>query len=74
VEAAKQNGAWDAPKGNPITDGQIEAFAKKLAGISPAQENFANMPPSIRRTYTGRHLSFKTEEARERDFLKLLTG
>ena len=68
VESAKQNGTWDAPKGNPITDEQIEAFAEKLAGISPAYENFNNMSPSVRRIYTGRYLSFKTEKARQRDF------
>ena len=72
VETAKKNGTWDAPKGNPITDGQIEALAEKLRGITPAYENFNNMSPSVRRTYTGRYLSFKTEEARQRDFEKIV--
>lgn len=72
VETAKKNGTWDAPKSNPITDEQIEAFAAKLCGISPAYENFNNMSPSVRRTYTARYLSFKTEEARQRDFDKIV--
>lgn len=72
VEAAKQNGTWDAPKGNPITEEQIEAFAEKLVDISLAYENFNNMSPSVRRTYTGRYLSFKTEKARQRDFEKIV--
>jgi uncharacterized protein YdeI (YjbR/CyaY-like superfamily) len=72
VEAAVRSGTWDAPKGDPITDEQIEAFAMKLAGISPAHENFINMPRSVRLTYTGRYLSFKTEEARKRDFDKII--
>jgi len=72
VEIAKKNGTWDVPKSNPITDEQIEALAEKLRGISPAYENFNNMPPSVRRTYTGRYLSFKTEEARQRDFEKII--
>jgi len=72
VETAKQNGKWDAPKQAPVTDGQIEEFAGKLAGISPAYENFLNMPRSVRLTYTKRYLSFKTEEARQRDFLKIV--
>lgn len=72
VETAIKNGTWDAPKSNPITDEQIEAFAKKLTGISPAYENFKNMSHSVRRTYTGRYLSFKTEEARQRDFEKIV--
>ena len=65
-------GTWDAPKREPITDEQIEAFASLLNGISPAYGNFNNMPPSVRRTYTGRYLSFKSEEARQRDFVKIV--
>jgi uncharacterized protein YdeI (YjbR/CyaY-like superfamily) len=72
VEAAKKNGKWDAPKGGGITEEQIEYFAEKLKGISPTYENFQNMPPSVRRTYTGRYLSFKTEEARRRDFERIV--
>ena len=72
VETAKKNGTWDAPKGNPITEEDIETFTKKLVGLSPAYENFINMSPSVRRTYTGRYLSFKTEEARQRDFEKIV--
>ena len=72
VETAKTNGTWDAPKGSPITDEDIAKFTEKLAGLSPAYENFCNMPPSVRRAYTGRYLSFKTEEARSRDFVKIV--
>ncbi len=72
VETAKKNGTWDAPKGNPITDEHIESFTEKLCGISPAYENFNNMSPSVRRTYTRRYFSFKTEEARQRDFEKIV--
>lgn len=72
VETAKRNGMWDAPKHDPITDKQVESFAERLAGISPAYENFVNMPRSVRFTYTGRYLSFKTEEARQRDFEKIV--
>jgi len=72
VEAAKQNGTWDTPKNEPIRDEQKEAFIAKLTAFSPAYENFCNMPPSVQRTYTMRHLSFKTEEARQRDFEKIV--
>ena len=72
VEAAKKNGTWDAPKRDPITDEQVSAFAELLVGISPAYENFDKMSPSLRRTYAGRYLSFKTEEARQRDFAKIV--
>ena len=72
VEDAQKSGAWEGKKREPITDGQIKAFAEKLAGISPAQENFRRMSPSVQRTYTERHLSFKGEEARQRDFEKIV--
>ncbi len=72
VEAAKRKGMWEAPKSDPITDEQVEGFAEKLAGISPAYENFNNMPRSVRFTYTKRYFSFKTEKARQRDFEKIV--
>jgi uncharacterized protein YdeI (YjbR/CyaY-like superfamily) len=72
VETAKRNGLWDAQKRDPITDEQVEAFSEKLAGISPASENFNKMSRSVRFSYTGRYLSFKSEEARQRDFEKIV--
>lgn len=72
VDDAKKNGSWDAPKRVPITEEQIKAFAKKLTGFSPACGNFATMSKSVQTTYTGRYLSFKTEEARQRDFEKII--
>ena len=72
VETAKQNGTWDAPKDVPVSDELKEAFVAKLSGISTAYENFCNMPPSVQRTYTMRYLSFKTEEARQRDFERIV--
>lgn len=72
VEAAKQAGTWDAPTPAPITDDQVAAFAQKLAGILPAVEHFRAMSPSVRRTYARRYFSFKTEEARQRDFERIV--
>ena len=72
VEAAKQNGTWDAPETEPVSDELKEAFIKKLSAFSPAYNNFCNMPPSVQRTYTMRFLSFKTEDARQRDFEKIV--
>ena len=72
VETAKRNGGWEAHKRNQITDEQIEAFAKKLAGISPAYENFNKMSRSVQLTYTGRYHSFRSDEARQRDFEKIV--
>jgi uncharacterized protein YdeI (YjbR/CyaY-like superfamily) len=72
VQTAMKNGTWDAQKGAAVTDEQVEAFTSMLDGISPAYENFNNMSKSIRITYTRRYLSFKTEEARQRDFAKIV--
>jgi len=72
VEAAIKNGTWDAQQDAQITDEQAGAFAEKLRGLSPAWENFNAMPRSVRLTYTRRYLSFKGEEARQRDFEKIV--
>lgn len=72
VQAAQRDGMWDAPKRDPVAYDEVEALAKKLAGISPAYENFNRMSPSVRLTYTKRYLSFKTEEARHRDFERIV--
>ena len=71
VKTAKQNGSWDTPKDEPITQAQVEALAAKLHGISPAHENFQNMPKSARTAYTGLYLSYKTEEGRQRGLEKI---
>jgi uncharacterized protein YdeI (YjbR/CyaY-like superfamily) len=72
VEAARRNGTWDASKPDAAGDKELEGLAEKLIGISPAYENFNNMSPSVRRTYTKRYLSFKTEEGRQRDFERIV--
>ena len=72
IGEAKQNGMWSASKSAPVTEEQLALFTEKLVGISPAYENFSNMSPSVRGIYTRRYFSFKTEEARQRDFEKIV--
>lgn len=72
VETAKINGIWDLPKSESIADEQIKTFTDKLKEISPAYENYNNMSQSVKTIYIRRFLSFKTDEARERDFLKIV--
>ena len=72
VENAIKNGTWDTLEQTPVTDEQISLFAQRLNGLSPAYENFVNMSPSVRRTYTARYLSFKSEEAMQRDFIRII--
>ena len=72
IETAGKNGTWNAPKPEPVTSEQVEAFAKELKAYPMAFENFSKMPPSVRSTYTRRYFSFKSEEARQRDFQKII--
>lgn len=72
VETAQKNGAWDTPKGTSVTEEQIKTLAEKLSGFAPAYENFCKMSPSVQTTYTRRYLSLKSEEARQRDFMKII--
>ena len=72
IRDAMKNGAWDAPKPGPIADKQVDAFAERLVGISPAYENFMKMSPSVRRTYTGSYYAPKSEEARRRNFDRIV--
>lgn len=66
VEAAKQNGMWDCPKPQPISEEQIAALAALLPKDQPAYSNFSNMPPSAQRGYTGLYFDAKTEAGRLR--------
>jgi len=77
VETAKKDGIWDRPKGEPLTDqeidAKIEAFTQKLAGISPAYENYCKMSRSVRSSYARWNLGdYKTEESRQRNFEKIV--
>jgi uncharacterized protein YdeI (YjbR/CyaY-like superfamily) len=74
VEEAKKSGMWDAceKKAAQVIDELRETFAEKLYGLSPAYENYCSMSPSVQRTYAKRYHSFKTEEARQRDFAKIV--
>jgi len=72
IDDAKKAGIWDKPKDNSVNEKQVEEFTKKLTGKSPAYENFFKMSPSVKITYTRRYFSFKSEEARQRDFIKII--
>lgn len=72
ISLAMQNGTWETEKRSPITDEQIESLAGRLRAISPAYENFMQMSPSVRRTYTGAYLAPKSEDARQRGFERIV--
>jgi uncharacterized protein YdeI (YjbR/CyaY-like superfamily) len=72
VSAALASGQWDAAKPDQPTDQHVAQLAERLRDFSPAFENFCAMSPSVQRTYARRYLSFKSEEARERDFERIV--
>lgn len=72
VRVAVENGQWDAAKPESATDQQVAQLGERLRGHSPAFEHFCAMSPSVRRTYARRYLSFKSDEARERDLARII--
>ena len=72
VETAKKNGTWDTREDNILSDDAVRFFEEQISEDSLAYENYLKMSPSVRRTYVRRYYSFKTEEARQRDFEKII--
>jgi len=67
IEAAKQNGCWNPPKPEPITDEQLQQFEDILKPYESAYTNFIKMPRSARRTYAASYLlGAKTEEGKQK--------
>lgn len=64
IEAAKRDGRWNAPKAPAVTDEQLDAVEKLLAGREPACANYRAMSPSVRRTYAKAYFSAKTDAGR----------
>ncbi|MBE7057130.1 MAG: hypothetical protein E7388_06820 [Ruminococcaceae bacterium] len=67
VEAGKKNGKWYA--GNEVN---VEVFTKKLEDYHQAYENHMKFPPIQKDCLSQKINSFKTEAAKERDFLKIV--
>lgn len=66
IREAKENGQWDAPKPQAVTEEQIAKVAALLEGHEPACANFAAMPLSVKKTYTRAYFDAKTEAGREK--------
>lgn len=64
IEQAKRDGTWDAPKGEPITDKQVDTLVGALEGAEIALTNFSKMSPSVQRTYAAFYLDAKKEDTR----------
>ncbi len=64
IEEAKNNGQWDQPKTQSITDEQIAALSEVLKGYEPAYTNFQAMSPSVQKTYVRAYYDAKTDAGR----------
>lgn len=72
IEQAKKDGKWDVPKGDPVSDVQINALEEALQGTEPALSNFLKMSLSVRKTYTAHYLSAKSEDTRARRLQQII--
>lgn len=66
IEIAKQNGNWDSPKVEPITEGQVQNFEALLKSHKTAWANFEKMPRSSRTAYTASYIYTKTEDGKQK--------
>jgi len=65
IEIAKQNGSWNPPEREPMTDEQVREFEGLLRSHQTAWENFEKMPRSSQRAYTASYVYTKTEKGRQ---------
>lgn len=69
IAEAKQNGKWDAPKGEPFTEEMLHEFEVMLKPHETAYANFMNMSNSERKTYAASYFfGAKTEEGKIKRF------
>lgn len=67
IEAAKQNGRWDSPKAETLSDGQFEGFIAMLRPHEVAYGNFMKMSRSMQRTYASSYFfGAKTEAGKQK--------
>lgn len=66
IEIAKQNGNWDSPKGEPMTEEQVRNFAALLKSHKTAWANFEKMPRTSRMAYTASYIYTKTEDGKQK--------
>jgi uncharacterized protein YdeI (YjbR/CyaY-like superfamily) len=72
IEEAKENGMWDAPKPEPISEEQLQMLIELIKDTEPAFTNFMAMSISVRKNYTGLYFDAKSEDAKRRRLEKIL--
>ena len=69
IEIAKQNGRWNPPEPERLTDEQLQQFEAMLKSYETAYENFIKMPRSARGAYsTSYFFGAKTEAGKLKRF------
>lgn len=66
IETAKQNGNWDVPKAEPMTEEQVRAFEDLLKSHETAWTNYEKMPRSARKAYAASYIYTKTEAGQQK--------
>jgi uncharacterized protein YdeI (YjbR/CyaY-like superfamily) len=67
IEAAKQNGRWDSPKAETLSEEQFEGFIAMLRPHEQAYGNFMKMSRSVQRTYASSYyFGAKTEAGKQK--------
>ncbi|MDR2897762.1 MAG: YdeI/OmpD-associated family protein [Spirochaetaceae bacterium] len=66
IAEAKENGQWDAPKAQGITEEQTGTLADLLKEHEPAYTNYQAMSSSVQKTYTRAYFDAKTEDGRKK--------
>ena len=69
IEIAKQNGRWNPPKSEPLTDEQLQQFDDMLKSHETAHTNFIKMSRSARRAYAASYyFGAKTETGKQKRY------
>ncbi len=67
IKYAKENGFWDSPKKEELTDEHIKQFENMIQPYKSAYKNFTQMTKSVRKAYTGSYFfGAKTEEGKQK--------
>lgn len=72
VDAARDNGCWDAPDRPQIPDEPTPDFQAALDGNAAARTGFAGLTPAQRRQYVGWIATAKRADTRERRIARAL--
>jgi uncharacterized protein YdeI (YjbR/CyaY-like superfamily) len=73
VKYAKENGLWDLPQKDELTDENIHQFENMIKPYELAYTNFMKMTKSVRKSYTGSYfLGVKTEVGKQKRFTTII--